>query len=478
MAWNEFDSSRYNYNAQLNEMMRQNRKDKASQWEDLGAAMGNVAQAVDQNRMNAILRANTNADGTYNEAGIQQAVAQYDPTKGYALNQANQQKQLALQKSQADIAKINSEAERNKAQSGAYAAQQTIAKIKAQSDGLKDVGNQIIASNSQAEADLVLSNAKKMGIDTSMFEGKKFSPELKQQAYNMITTETDRLNNRINTIRANVDQASEIRQQQQFNYTQGQDIIKNQREDNKVAVDQNKILAVQQNTAAKQQIAKQQAFTQDTEKFNKIKTEALEGINSYDNKNQMFNNAIGVITKTIQDLQRDPSLTGTISSTISGLVSQLTGVSTATGEYRGNIGQIQGQAFLGAVQNMKGMGALSDAEGKTLKEAEGNLAKNQSASYIIGNLETMRGVLVGRITTNLKERKQLADNVISQGKAMSAKYQQQASIPSALPTPQAAAVLPQGVQVGQPMDVMQMQDPDVDGLISPDQSFNNALLGG
>ena len=80
------------------------------------------------------------------------------------------------------------------------------------------MGNQLIAANSQAEADLVLSNARKIGIDTSMFEGKKFSPELKQQAYNMITTETDRLNNRINTIRANVDQAAEIRQQLKQKY--------------------------------------------------------------------------------------------------------------------------------------------------------------------------------------------------------------------------------------------------------------------
>jgi hypothetical protein len=107
-----------------------------------------------------------------------------------------------------------------------------------------------------------------------------------------------------------------------------------------------------------------------------------------------FSTALG----TIADLKTSPGLRKAV-----GFNSAfLTVPGTDAADFEAKLDTFKAQTFLPMVQSMKGMGALSDAEGKKLTDAVGALSPKMSQAEFIKSLDRIEGQLQGKLTAAQK----------------------------------------------------------------------------
>ena len=93
---------------------------------------------------------------------------------------------------------------------------------------------------------------------------------------------------------------------------------------------------------------------------------------------------------------------GVVESATGPISSRMPTLSQDTADFESLIENLDAQAFLSQIPQMKGTGALSENEGKKLAAALQSLSLKQSPGQLVGNVKEMQRLM-------LKARKNLAD---------------------------------------------------------------------
>lgn len=345
-------------------------------------------EQADKQSLASAFANNTNADGSIDQKGLVSQLGQVNPEAALKLQQSIGQQENNVRKTNADIMRAQAQAN----------AQEAVAK----SNNLKIAQSVITGLNNQlAQAtpenwDATVSQAKKMaenyGVDLPDSFSEGYSDDKKSQAINAAMSLKDKIDadskqhqQLLDDGRYNLDVFKANNQVQNNN---AQTSIQQQNADtnalNAQTTQQNAQTNMQnantnsqrlQNDQAKVQQQKsaviQKQYQQDQTKFSQAKVQYQADVTAFNTYNRQISSVANTAQSIISQVNADPSLTGSISSKVSAGIANATGAANNTSDFRVALGQLASILNLSNMKQMKGFGALSDADMRMISAASG-----------------------------------------------------------------------------------------------------------
>lgn len=338
--------------------------------------------------------------GVLDQKGYLANLAQTNPMQAQAERQQFAAQQLENQKTQADINQKNALADYNKAKAQEAESMQKINNVKSHKDGSEYLMGLItkVPEGDQNGFDKVVSIAKNAGFDVSEYEGQKFTPELKQNALdyligynnvakNLLEAEQNRISQQnANSTTKNANTASD-----RLIFDKTQQGIANEQADKKIGIDQQNANTAKGRLAVDQQQADTQALTAKNNAAKSSKENEIKSLEAYE-KVQGSVSQIQNQMDTIDKIVNNPELNNIVGKATYGIASRVPRSDTA--QFDTVYQQLKGQNFLTAIQQMRGLGALSEIEGAKAQASAAALdPTKQSPAEFKKNLAELQDTL-------------------------------------------------------------------------------------
>ncbi len=415
--------------------------EKDQQRKDMLTALSNAAttvpKAIQTQRTNELIKSATDPEtGMIDKQKYIAGLSQIDPQKALELQQTYEDKALNKEYKQAQIDRLGTQASNDaltgqkiqaqtQTENARYTTQQAMAFAKNLDNNLKMTSNLMSVLdgvNTQADYDSMINAAERSGIASpeiiEQFKGQTLTPELKQQVKSLLMTNKDNVEQarkqlltehqvqNLDNQSANRDANTAIntaKLQETMDNNDNNDLFKERQVSNQEKATQAQIDA---NNLARQDKKDQSA------KENNSKV--IEAQKQYESNIQATNNVKRVVNKILSNPALDEmSGSGSLSEMMSSVPSKayvlagtakraLTGESESPEEkkkredignpyatFKADLEQLKSEQFLQNIQSMRGLGALSDAEGKKINAAAGVINFNISKAELVSQLNTM-----------------------------------------------------------------------------------------
>lgn len=346
---------------------RQNNQEQQAQfWNSIGSLTKTGVDQYNQYKDNKLIKANTDEAGKFNQEGYLAELAKDNPQL------AQQKRQQFLTQDLAN-AKLQQDIDLKKAQAAQAKALAEYNNARSHSEGAAAFINQlnIMRPSNQQEYDNIVAKAKSQGFPVDGFEGRTFTPSLVDDARKGLASYKDIADAAVKEKQLELNtlnQADSSRNiQSQIDYRAGQ--LKNQDSatnlnQDKFAEQKNQNQIVNQQNERRINIDDKQAQASISNMNIKNQTDALDRSDTIRQQQSVMSR----MANTVNDMLSFPidDYVGKQQTIASSEIAQKARSNTELQNFLNTVNNFNSQAFLDAIQAMKGMGALSNSEGDKL----------------------------------------------------------------------------------------------------------------
>lgn len=358
-------------------LSQQRRQQNAQAFADTANIVG---QNLQKQRMSQLLQGSFNSDGSINQQAYLQGLSQIDPNG--VVDQS-----LKIGKNNSEVAKNLAAAKKDNQSALETQHKMQQGKLTDMTNNIGNIMTMIKQSKSDEDKNRAIQYAESAGVPIpAYYKNTPWSPQMVQQA----TTDLLAAKDEVSATQKSQQLGFDMYKQQ---YNEGQDQITNAR--------QNEQLGIQQGNLQERKNQNQSNnFNRDNGAINKYQTVIDTANNEYRanvGKAQVIMNKSKDLYNKISNIQaQSGSAGGSFQAAIQAKIIPQGTWSTL----QADLNSLKGLMFLNGTQQMKGLGALSDADAARLVQSYGTFETTMSFDYLKGILmdayqSAQRGLMSG-----------------------------------------------------------------------------------